>query len=66
MVNPKTLKYDLDLESICQVMSSANHLDEGHISVKTNENNSKGSGDMEQKQNSKVNTMTLNYDLETG
>ena len=57
-VNPKTLKYDLDLESICQVMSSANHLDEGNIWVKSNENTSKGSGDMEQKQNSRVNPMT--------
>ena len=27
--------------------------------MKSNENNSKGSGDMEQKQNSRVNAMTL-------
>ena len=59
-VNPKNLKYDLDLEPFCQVMSSANHLDEGNIWVKSNENNSKGSGDMEQTQNSKGKS----YDLE--
>ena len=34
--------------------------------MKSYENNSKGSGDMEQKQNSRANIMTLNYDLETG
>ena len=41
-------------------MSSANHLDEGNIRVKSNENNSKGSGDMEQTQNSRIGMNTVN------
>ena len=45
-------------------MRSAHHLTENNIWVKFNENRPKGSGDMEQTQNSRVYHLTLTCDLE--
>ena len=45
-------------------MDSENQLNERKIQVKSNENRSKGSGDMEQTQNSRVNPLTFNCDLD--
>ena len=62
MVNLMTL----NLRS--RIMGSAQRLTERSIYVKFNENRSKGSGDIEQTRNSRVNPMTLNcdHDLEPG
>ena len=46
-------------------MDSAHQLNESNIQVKYNENHSKGSGDMEQTRNSRVNPMILNCGLES-
>ena len=46
-------------------MCSAHRLIERNIWVKFNENCSKGSGDLERKQNPWVNSMTLACDLES-
>ena len=46
-------------------MCSAHRLTERNIWVKFNENQSKGSGDMEITRNSRVNPLTLTCDLES-
>ena len=56
----------LNLSLHSRVMSSAHCLTERNIWVKFNENRSKGFGDMEWARNSRVNPMTLNWDLESG
>ena len=47
-----------------RVMCSAHCFTERNIWMKLNENHSKGSGDMEQTRNRKVNPMILKYDLD--
>ena len=46
-------------------MGSAHRLTERNIWVKLNENRPKGSGDVEGTQNSKVNPLTCDLDLES-
>ena len=46
-------------------MCSANDLIERNILVKFNENLQKGTGDMKQIRNSRVNPLTLTFDLES-
>ena len=52
--------------SLCsRVISSSHYLTKRNIWVKVNENRLKGSGDMEQKPNSRVNPLTLTCGLES-
>ena len=50
--------------SLCsQVIDSAHHITESNIWVKFNENPPKGSGDMEQTQNSRLNHLTCDLEF---
>ena len=50
--------------SLCsRVIDSAYYLTKRNIWVKFNDNNIKGSGDMERTRNSRVNPLTLTFDL---
>ena len=60
-----TFKCDLNLESASRVIGFAHRLNVKNIWVKFNENHLKGSVDMEQTQNSRVNPLTLTCDLES-
>ena len=58
-----TLYCDLDFESVKPSHSSAHCLTKRSIWVKFDENRHRGSGDMEQTRNSRVNPLTLTCDL---
>ena len=63
-VNFMNLSVTLTLSMHSGVMVSAYRLAKRNIRVKINKSRSKGSGDMEQARNSKVNSLTLKFDLD--
>ena len=59
------MKCDLDRKSLSRAIGSAHHLTERKIWVKFDDNHPKGSGDMKQTRNSRVNTLTCDLELES-